>query len=62
MLYINVEDYCLNFLKESPSHLEEYLNIHPLSYKRLRVLAKYYRKHEQFEKAAKAYITLGQSE
>ncbi|KAG1142692.1 hypothetical protein G6F37_007484 [Rhizopus arrhizus] len=55
----NIED---ELIKESPSHLEEYLNIHPLSYKRLRVLAKYYRKHEQFEKAAKAYITLGQSE
>ncbi|KAG1451876.1 hypothetical protein G6F56_007971 [Rhizopus delemar] len=48
-------------IKESPKHLEEYLSVQPMSYKRLCVLAKYYKKHDQLEKAAKAYLTLGQS-
>ncbi|KAI9264462.1 Nup133 N terminal like-domain-containing protein [Sporodiniella umbellata] len=59
LLENNAEDM---LIKESPTYLEDYLNIHPMSYKRLRVLAKYYRQRDELEKAAKAYLTLGQSE
>lgn len=46
----------------SPAYLEEFLSRQPYSYKRLRLLAKYYKEHEEFEKAANVYIQLAQSQ
>ncbi|ORE01474.1 hypothetical protein BCV72DRAFT_339400 [Rhizopus microsporus var. microsporus] len=49
-------------IKTSPAYLEEFLSRQPYSYKRLRLLAKYYKEHEEFEKAANVYIQLAQSQ